>query len=515
MDKNRWFALGGSLVLALAGMAYAAPSAEDQMKAEMAAMKARIAELEGKQNANWLNERRAEEVKALVREVLADADTRASLMSNAMSAGYDGNNFFLASEDGTMLMRVSTGGQFRYVANFRNDASKTGPVGFAVPPIAAFPVSGPTGTPADDVRAGFELTRVFIQTDGHVGTPKLTYFVRIINYGATDTPQIDFKVGFDLGQVMDGNLTLNAGRFYGPFNREQMTSEFNQLAVEASSFSAFFGIARVEGIGLTWTGSMAKAAIMINDGMGSGQMFSGFGATNFAADGSDIAVTSRLDVKLAGDWKQMDDFNAWSGEPLGAFLGVAMHYEVAETGTFGAAANPNPIVENFFAYVVDGSIEYQGLNLYAAFAGMHIDGNPDFDGGTGDFTQVYADHYGFVVQGGYMVIPDKLEPFARYEWIEFDSPLGGASTDTSLITFGANYYLNKHKAKVTADVVIALDPINGRSGGSAAGGIGVPPLSSGASPAAGSGAGTNNGLLVDNTSKDTQVAVRIQLQLLF
>ena len=42
------------------------------MQRELAALKARIAELEASQNDTWLSERRAEEVKQLIHEVLSD-----------------------------------------------------------------------------------------------------------------------------------------------------------------------------------------------------------------------------------------------------------------------------------------------------------------------------------------------------------------------------------------------------------------------------------------------------------
>jgi len=73
---------------------------------------------------------------------------------------------------------------------------------------------------------------------------------------------------------------------------------------------------------------------------------------------------------------------------------------------------------------------------------------------------VEVDQIAFVIQGGYMVIPDKLEPFIRYEYLDGDDPDGSAATDDDahILTFGVNWYFEKsHDAKFTADVVVLLD----------------------------------------------------------
>ena len=88
-SRNRLTASVGSLLIGLAGTVYAggASSPEADLQSQLATLKARLAELEAKQNGTWLNERRAQEVKSLVREVLSDADTRASLLSDGLTAG--------------------------------------------------------------------------------------------------------------------------------------------------------------------------------------------------------------------------------------------------------------------------------------------------------------------------------------------------------------------------------------------------------------------------------------------
>ena len=92
MNSKR-FLMASVLLVSLAAQVRAEPNADLQARLERA--ETRIAELERAEQETWLNERRAEEVKALVREVMADADARASLLVGGGTAGHNGKNFFI------------------------------------------------------------------------------------------------------------------------------------------------------------------------------------------------------------------------------------------------------------------------------------------------------------------------------------------------------------------------------------------------------------------------------------
>ena len=75
-----------TLALSLLCVALATPATADtdgDLKSRLERAEARLAELETKQSQSWLEGQRVEEVKRLVREVLADADTRASLLESS------------------------------------------------------------------------------------------------------------------------------------------------------------------------------------------------------------------------------------------------------------------------------------------------------------------------------------------------------------------------------------------------------------------------------------------------
>ena len=61
----------------------------DQLRAEVAQLKDSVAELKAAGDDNWLTERRAQEIRGIVEEVLTDADSRAGLLQDGGTAGWD------------------------------------------------------------------------------------------------------------------------------------------------------------------------------------------------------------------------------------------------------------------------------------------------------------------------------------------------------------------------------------------------------------------------------------------
>ncbi|MEX0776783.1 MAG: porin [Phycisphaeraceae bacterium] len=477
--------LGGAVLCGLSSLAQADPAQQPQdVSSRIAALEAQVSQLKGE---SWLTERRAEEVKTLVREVLADADTRASLQGDGITAGYDGKNFMLSNADKTFLMTISGQIQFRYIYNHRENTSTSTTLGTGPGATAGSPaVTTSSTSTADADQHGFQVRRTKLNIAGYVGNPKITYDIVLAAERDTELVYLeDVVLGY---KVMD-NLEIRGGRYKQPFLREELTSSKRQTAVERSSFNEFFTLNRGEGVGATWSSEMIKVAAMFHDGAQSGEV--GGVSNEFSAGPADLAVAARVDVKLLGEsnWKQMDDFAAWKGEPLAIFLGAAVDYERGREGDAQGTVGWDDMV----SYTIDGSVEYQGINLYAAFAGRHISSASAGAPST-------LEDFGFLVQGGYM-INDKVEPFVRYEWI---SPDGPGLTDVQIVTVGANYYIKKHNAKFTVDLVWGMDPLRF-------------PSSSVAARTSTSGSPTSSGLGLqsDIASQENQIAIRAQFQLLF
>ncbi|MBT5060458.1 MAG: hypothetical protein HOM68_28195, partial [Gemmatimonadetes bacterium] len=187
-------------------------------------------------------------------------------------------------------------------------------------------------------------------------------------------------------------------------------------------------------------------------------------------DPAEYAVTVRAQSNLAGEWGQMKDLVA-RGDDFAAFVSGAVHIESQE----GDGA------DELLAWTVDGIVKTGNLSLMGALIGA--------SGDTDDRSQL-----GILAQAGFSLSP-QLQPYVRLDQIDDD-----AADAVTAVTAGLNYYLNKHSAKFTTDVVYVLEPQNPS---------GVPGLNGGEFS---SGIGLSSAQL---NGDDPQIAIRAQLQLLF
>jgi len=494
--------MGVALVVSSLGTVHAQQAPTDaELLQEVRNLRAEVERLRGDQQGDWLNERRKEEVKALVHEVLQDADTRASLQGEGMTAGHDGKHFFLNSADGTFSMEISGQIQVRYIYNTRDDDTdfETFDPELGVDEFGTGPI--------DENEAGFQIRRTKLNFSGHVGSPKFTYEVQLAaERSGGDIFAEDVVVGY---KIADG-LKVEVGRQKLPFLREELVSSKRQLAVERSSVGEFFTLNRSEGIWVHW---MPMEIVHVQAAISDGGNAAG---SDFHTDRTEApSITARIDVALAGNLAQGRDFTGWEGEPLSVIVGGAIHWEAGEVGdsdTFidfdtdalvRGTNNPDQ-----FAWTVDASVEMFPFNVYGAFIGSHAQDVEVIDFDTGELGEEDFDNYGALVQVGVHVIPNRLEPFFRFEWLDVDSQSSpdfeGSDDDDEaiLLTFGANYYLNKHNAKLTVDVVWALDPLTIDS-------------ADGKGPFGARAASSGLGLLPDNGDEEDQIAIRAQFQLLF
>lgn len=451
ITSKRILALGGGLLLGAASVVHADATPSSDVQAQLDAMRARIAQLEGQQNDSWLNEKRAAEVKSLVRDVLADADTRASMAEGGVAAGYN-NGFFIASEDGKFLLNIGGQIQTRYTYNVREGKQK--------------PAVGLGFGDKNDGYFSIPRTRLFF--DGHVGSPNVNYHIIL---AAGDGNGAFFQEATLSYKLADG-VEVWAGRKTLDLVRDQMIDSRNLLMADRGSMAGFFGLDRSTGIGVNYDLSDAvhvKANVVDNSTDNAGTPTPNPGG---------YGVVARADFKVQGDWAQANDFSSWSGND--AFWLV---------GTSGAFLQGDHGVTNGFNHAAIGTIDTlyknNGLSLYVA--GLISNSETDNVG-----SQLA---YGLTAQGSYMVVADKFEPFVRYDLIYLNhdnilSPNRHANR-SNLITVGANYYLAKHAAKFTVDLQYALSSLNGDIGPN------------------------TSGTLMDYQNHKNQVALRGQFQLLF
>ena len=399
--------VAGAVLLLTPAAASASPPGEvsaDALQARVAELEATVVRLRAEESQEqWLTEQRADEIRGLVQDVVADADTRASLLQDGMMGGWD-DGFVLASADGNFKLKISGQLQFRYVWNDQNNS------------------------PEDDNRWGFENRRTKIKFTGHAVDPSWKYQVSgaFIDDGGEFLLE-DANITKDLG---DG-WALKFGQFKPPFLREALVSSSRQLAVERSLVNAESNQRRAQGVEIQYKGDQLAFKAMYHDGFGTSN-------TRALAEDTEFAVDGRVEWLAAGEWGQFKEFTSWEGEAFAFLLGVAIHYENEEYGT---PAGPE---QETFTWTIDGSLKFGGAHAFAAIVGQHLD-------------VADADQYGIVVQGGYFFVPDEWEAFVRYEYGDLD--LAGQS-HLNVITVGVNRYFAKHALKWTTDVGFALDEIS-------------------------------------------------------
>ncbi len=402
----------------------------------------------------------ADEIRAMVAEMMSDAETRTSLLQSGGTAGHDGS-FFIASPDNTFRLEVGGQIQFRYVINTLDDED------FPDPNNPGQTISN------DDFTPGFQTRRTKLVFEGHVFDPDMFYKVQ----GAFDRSGGDFDledayVGYRFGN----GFSVRWGQFKAPFLREELVSSRRQLAVDRSLTNALFNQGRSQGIAAAYETERFRVEASFTDGFQ--------GANNdFNNENADAAITGRVEYLAMGDWSQFRDFTSKRGSEMGLMLGGAAHYEMSPD------RNNSGDEADLFTWTIDASLEGNGYNFFGAFIGQHLDDDDLVSGFNLTNSTDSQDNFAYVLQGGVYLTED-FEIFGRWDHIFLDEDIVFADSDTDefkTITAGFNYYLYGHGAKFTADFQWLIDESPGDFTG-----IGV--LASG---------------------EEDQFAVRLQFQLLF
>lgn len=394
-----------------------------------------LSALRDQEHSQWLNERRAEQVKALVREVLADAEQRASLLENQTTGGWD-NGFFLASADRHDLLRINGLMQARYIANFqRHTAHASG----------------------DDQRNGFEMARSRVWFSGNVIDPTWKYLL-LINFNRSGAAAVlDAFISKDLGH----GFHLTVGQFKTPLMHELLVSSKSLQLISRSLVSTTLSGSYTQGVMLSHVDENLHLYGSFNDGLSNLSM-------GWDSEDTEYALTGRAEWKLAGDWRQYADWQAWPDEELLLVFAAAAHYQ---QGELGSATDESQILR----WTAEAALQYHGAGLFASIVGDHSENG------------VIRDMLGVVVQGGFFLTP-QCELTARYEWAQSDAP---SEEELSLATIGLNWFFAKHRAKWSIDVGYAINPISA------------------------SWASNSLGYRLDAPGSEGQTVVRTQMQLWF
>ncbi len=449
--KIQWIA-GITLAGTMAGVAAAGNGRDDSMSAllhEVAQLRERVAELEG--GSERAAEARREEVRAIVADAMADAETRTSMLQSGMAAGHDGG-FFLQSADGNFRLNLKGQLQVRFIASLQDNTADA---------------SG------DDTVMGFENTRTRLGFSGHVIDPSWSYFIWGGWNGTGASELRDAWVAKDLGN----GWTVKAGQFKLPTWQEWSISETRQQFVERSVIDARMAQIYGQGVMASYSSDTMRVHVALSDGLRHIN-----GAWNAQADtglgydlATEYALTGRVEWLLGGTWANAVDYSGFTGDEATYVVGGGIHYQRDEYGDT-TVGDETELIE----FNLDANLQFDGANVFAAIVWRSLD----------DAAAVDRDEMAILVQGGYF-LDDDLELIARYEYGDLDGAGGAAGDDLNIFTVGATRYFKRHDLKWTTDVGFAMDAVDAAWGGA------------------------SRGWRADAAGEDGQVVIRSQLQMLF
>jgi hypothetical protein len=464
-------------LVAASGAVFAADSGDDlaALKAKVAelekrdqALQSRVVELEGKEDANWMTQQRADQIRAIVEETLADAKKRGQY-ADGPTVGYN-NGFFIQTPDNNFKLVVGGLLQVRYeYALHQADDSK-----FKTKPLAQ-------GDRENS--SGFDIRRARLNFTGNAFSPNLFYRFEGDFYGSSTG-------GFTVtdaygGYAFSDAIKLRAGAFKTPFTKAEQEYDAN-LELERSEVNFPFDPQR--SLGFSSLGEPIKDHLGYEVNANDGAKSNTFRYVDTNNNVTTVSTTStpsyNLDNRLSfysrvqyassdGTIKEFyegGEADLRKGDrPFIWLLGGAVGYEsqnssgaafAQNTVTVpGAGSNDSPGYQK--AYVLNGdlyratldwSAKWKGLSVNTAAYFQQVNANP-FSGSTTAGLPYNVNKASFFQQGysaqvGYMVIPQRLEVVGRYG-ILLDE---GDPNLAEYYTLGANYYLYGNNAKILADV---------------------------------------------------------------
>jgi hypothetical protein len=387
----------------------------EELRQLVVELQGEVANLKNQDNA-WLSDQRSDQIRDLVHEVLADADTRASLQGTNTTAGYDGGAY-IQSTDGNWKLKIGGQLQARWLYN------KAG---------------------GQDSEHGFEQRRTKLKFSGHVVDPSWVY--KIVTTWSRDDNNQSVTEDAWAGKKFDDGSWFKFGQFKQRFLRENVVSSSKQLTVERSMLNNAFTYGWSQGIEYGWKNDDMKLLVQYTDGPGQSNTPALSSPTN--------AWVARAEFRFGdASWKDFEYLTSKVGAKTGWLIGVAYQNYDTDTGTFeygNAKANESN------GWTVDVSYRADGWNVFGY--AVETTGKNTTNGDE-------VDSSGWLIQGGFMA-NDNVELFAQYQ----EGEVSGSNMDMDALRVGFNYWptAGSNTLKWTTDLAWAGDTLVNTSSGSLA-----------------------------------------------
>lgn len=467
----------------------ASVEATNDTNAQIAELKKELNELKSQNGDKWLTEERASQIRGVVQDVMADADTRSSLQATAATSGYN-NGFFIASPDGNFKLQVNGQVQVRSSYAWQTNSAWNASRATAIPGGG-----GALNSNATKAQYGTEIRRAKLSFSGNVVDPSWQYKVTMAylpagsqtatnntasspyntagansGNGTNSTANLeDAYINKDMGNGM----SLKMGQFKSPFLREELVSSANQLGVERSVVNQMFSTGWTDGIQFTASNDTLMGMVSFNNG-GNNANFATQNMNSTDGNYAQYALTGRIQWLAFGNWAQFNDMTSMRGGGQGLMLGAGFNWQhggnQANTATSNNVVGSANTDAGFLTYTADASWDLGGANLYGAFFGNMTGSLPVDNSATASVTNSNGSSiqsYGALVQGGYF-ISDNTELFGSWQWYETVNQGGNNPSSlennvfnaqmNNIFSAGVNIYLTKN-VKFTFDTGWAANGI--------------------------------------------------------
>ena len=462
-------------------------------------LETRVTELTREQGEEWMGEQRASQIRDIVRDVLADADQRASLRDGGMTAGWN-DGFFLASNDGRFRMNFGGFVQSRFIWSSIQEGPPT------APPSNGFVQDRQVN------RYGFDVPDLQLWVDGHVFSRDFQYMVKArfsqgFESEFTKAPNETFSQGGaeyrDVEQLdawirvnLDDHWSARFGQFRTPYSRGFLVLEQYQMAASRSVVDFHYALGYTQGLELEYASDESRVRVAVNNGeqdqlLGdentNNQVAQGgsyviyptgsYGAQNapFWAQTSSYSFTGRADWKPAGKWDQFRSYTSPAMEEFGMLLGAGFHVQQSFAYQGNNSNGTNDPSNLWVAATVDAQLNFGGASFYGAFFYNYLNspgaitpslGTPSTTPPT-DFVNLgVLRMYAFQTVAATYIIP-KVELFGRYEFAMIDGfnetsvPASLQNPDPlNLLTAGVNWYIDGQDIKWTTDLGWAITEVH-------------------------------------------------------
>ncbi|MCR4289391.1 MAG: OprO/OprP family phosphate-selective porin [Candidatus Scalindua sp.] len=317
--------------------------------------------------------------------------------------------FYFETADKNFMMKMTGRIQMRYGYTDRDNANNAGI--------------------QDD--SSFRLRRSRLKWDGYA-YKDFKYKIEM-ELGSASVHLLDYWASYNKNPA----LSVQFGQWKVPFNRQRVVSSANQQMIDRSLAQDEFTMDRQ--IGAMIHGKLFDKKFEYYAGI-----FNGNGKNVSANNNNEHLYIGRVSWNPFGAYGkgigEMESDLAWSEKPK-AHISAAIAYDGAadETMTLRTLGTVTAKEVNRTSLVAEYGLKYKGFSTNAEAYWRKYDNIGNNVAGAASNKIIDR---GFFVQGGYFLIPKKLEVAGRYSYIDFDNNRNENALREE--TVGVNWFFNGH-----------------------------------------------------------------------